>query len=174
MYITYCIQVSVLHPGRVKPVQFRVASRFKPFVQSVRYKHSPYTIRTIARTPSLQRALMKQVQRQIRIECRRICSTRQGDSTLRLHNNNVEEELKSFKWKQISKELKKKAPTLYGSLSAACAKEGVEPRPMSVGMAASVLLKAQNKFLCLPQAAVSILLYAGHCSKLVRHNVCVP
>ncbi len=146
-------------------------------MQSTWYKRSPYTIRTLSRAPSLQKALMKHLQQQIQKECKQICSRKYGDSVLRLPPAKLKDflhssKLKGFQWREISHELKKKAPTLYGILRAACTKDGEEPNLLLLGMAASVLLKARNKFLCLPQAVVSVLLYAGHCSKMVRAMHC--
>ncbi len=101
--------VSVLRQGKAKPVVFRVASRFKNVVQSIRYKRSPYTIRTLARSETLQKALIKQVQRQVAKECKLICSIKGGESVRRYKPPR----LLNFKWKLIASELKKKAPTLY-------------------------------------------------------------
>ena len=36
-----------------------------------------------------------------------------------------------------------------------------------VGMAASMLLHGRNSQLCIPQAVNSVILYTGHCSKMV-------
>ncbi len=150
----------MLRQGKAKPVVFHVASRFKNVVQSTRFKRSPYTIRTWARSETLQKALIKQVQRQVAKECKLICSIKGGESVLRYKPPR----LLNFKWKLIASELKKKAPTLYAILTAACTRDGKDPPTMILSMAASVLLKARNKCLCLPQ---SVVLYAGHYSKMV-------
>lgn len=73
----------MLNPGKAKPVVFRVASRFKNVVKSTRYKQSPYTIRTLARSGTLQKALVKQVQKQVAKECPLICQSKVVSQKLR-------------------------------------------------------------------------------------------
>lgn len=46
----------------------------------------------------------------------------------------------------------------------------------ALGMTGSLLLKARNKHLALPQAVISVVMYAGHCSKQVSSSciyICV-
>lgn len=65
------------------------------------------------------------------------------------------------------KELKSRAPTLLSFFKISLAKRGRKVPNYAVGMSASVLLKNRNKNLSLVQAVVSVVMYAGHCSKQV-------
>jgi len=75
-----------------------------------------------------------------------------------------------FKWNDLNKELRTKAPTLLAILLAAAqptrSKKAV-PSVSVVGMAAGILLKSRNKHMCALQSIVATLLYAGHASKKV-------
>ena len=137
-----------------------MSKKYKKVVQSIRYKHSPYTARTVLKTTPLRKAVVSQLASTIKRECSQLCS-RHGDSVLRFLSVL---ELRDFKWKMLIRELKKKAPCV---LRAAAESKRFLPSESIVGMAASMLLYGRNSQLCIPQAVNSIVLYIGHCSKMV-------
>ena len=125
-----------------------MAKRFRPVVESIRYKNSPYVARTAF-------TLRKATQ----MECVSLCSKKGQQSILQHSSTN---DVKTFKWEAVSRELKCRAPTLYHALRAACfhprKKKTISGRPM----AAAILLRGRNQFLNMPQ---SVILHTGHCSK---------
>jgi hypothetical protein len=165
------MKVTVAKAGQKRPVRkFRVAKRFQQFVESTRYKNSPYTARTAFRAPSLRRAMLRQMSKCIRRECQALCSKKGTRSVLR---RSSVEDVKKFKWAGVSRELHHRAPTLFLALKAACIqqrkKKGTTRKVLS--MAAAVLLRGRNQFLNLPQTVISTILYTGHCSKMVQTTV---
>lgn len=146
---------------------FRVAKRFRQVVESTRYKSSPYIARTVFRAPSLRRALLRQMTKVIRQECVSLCSKKGQRSVLRRHSAI---DVKTFRWKAVSCELKRIAPTLYHALKAACfhpRKKRLTSARRVLPMAAALLLRGRNQFLNMPQSVISAILYTGHCSKMV-------
>lgn len=126
---------------------------------STRYKKSPYTAKVMLKaSTSLRSATLKQVHQAILKEFCTICSRKHGDSTLRLST--------VFSWGPVITELKAHAPTLYSIIQAALAKHG-KVKDFAVGVNASSILKMKNKDMGLFQGVVSLVMYAGHCSKQV-------
>lgn len=146
---------------------FWVARWFRPMVESIRYKNSPYTTHTAFKAPTIRKAMLRQMSRRIHQECKSLCSTKGQKSILR---KGFVEDVNSFKWKRLSCELHSWAPTLNHALKAACVCPG-KKRAMSfkrvLPMAAAVLLRGRNKFLCMSQTIISTILYTRHCSKMV-------
>ena len=169
--ILICVQVTVAKLGQKRPIRtFRVARRFRPMVESIRYKDSPYTLRTAFKAPSLRKAMLRQMSKSIQHECRSLCSKRLQKSVLRCESV---EEMQKFTFIKFSRELQQRTPTLYHALKAA----SYRPRrrkqtatKYTLHMAAAVLLRGRNQFLCMPQMVISTILYTGHCSKMVRKN----
>ena len=148
---------------------FRVAKRFRPVVESTRYKNSPYVARTAFRTASLRKAILHQMTKRIRQECISLCSKKEQQSILRYCSSN---DVKTFRWRAISRELKCRAPTLYHALRAACfhtRKKRVTSGRLILPMAAALLLRGRNQFMNMPQRVISAILYTGHCSKMVYY-----
>lgn len=108
-----------------------------------------------------------EVSRIIQREVHQLCSTKYGASFLR---NLSAVAVTSFSWKPVVAELKKRAPVLYMTLKAALTRPKKRVDVSALGITAAVLLKCRNKFLSQAQAVVSVLLYAGHCSKQVCVN----
>jgi hypothetical protein len=136
---------------------------------STRYKKSPYTARTLLQS-SLRRQAIEEISRSVRQELQRICARAdEGDSILRSINVNS---LTHFSWKSILQELKLRARTLFSLLRGALVKRRkghfYVPRHC-LGMTACVLLRHRSQHMALAQAAVSLVLYAGHCSKQVSN-----
>ena len=154
--------MTILRPGQAAR-KFNVPKKYKKMVQSIRYRHSPYTIRTILKSSPLKQTVISQLTTTIRRECAAMCSRNHGDSVLRLL---TVLELKDFSWKSVLRELKRRAPTLLQVLTAA-ASSRTRSNPGIVGMAASLLLNGRNPQLCIPLAVKSVLLYAGHSAKKV-------
>ena len=139
-------------------MRFTVPSRFKKIVQSTRYKSSPYTARTVLRSRNFRKPVFKSINKRINQECK-VISKRSLISPFRLKSM---KSLKSFKMRLLVKFFKRKAPYLSRCLKAAANGES-----NVVTTAASILLKARNNDLCSLQAVISIIMYAGHCSKQV-------
>lgn len=79
------------------------------------------------------------------------------------------EDMKSFSWNAVFAELTEHAPTLLLILRA-CTKTRVERSNVRavIGACAAMLLKHRYDRMSMFQKLVSVILYAGHCSKLVR------
>ena len=97
---------------------------------------------------------------------RLLCLRKYGDSILRLLHS-ISSIMGHFSWIPVLRELKLQAPILFSFLKAALAKRGRKMPQYAVCICASVLLKNRNKNLTLIQAIISIVMYAGHCSKQV-------
>ena len=80
--------------------------------------------------------------------------------------------LQSLDIRRLQRVLSVKAPILTSILhgAVACSSKSAN---ISIVMAASILLKARNKNLCLLQSLVGQILYAGHASKMVSLSVTI-
>lgn len=159
------MQVTIAKPGQKRSVRtFRVAKRFRGVVESTRYKNSPYTMRTAFKAPTLRRAMLREMRKSIRHECQALCLKGGQVSVLR------RKDASKFKWADVSRELHRRAPTLFVALKAACARK-IQKKNYTwkrvLPMAAAVLLRGRNQFLNLAQTVISLVLYNGHCSKMV-------
>ena len=168
IHVVSLLQVSIKRRGSI--ATFNVARKYKRLVMSTRYKKSPYTARVMLnRQTTLRQATISEVNQSVRQEIRRICArTEEGDSILRSISN--VNSLTHFSWKSILAELKMHTPTLYTLLRGAlmkCQDSHLQVPHHALGMTACVLLKHRNKHMALTQALVSVLMYAGHCSKQV-------
>ena len=78
--------------------------------------------------------------------------------------------VKKFKWMKLSRELQHRDPTLCHALKAGSHHPGRKKGAIKyiLPMAAAVLLRGRNLFLCMPQTVISTIVYTGHCSKMVR------
>lgn len=132
---------------------------------STRYKKSPYTARVMLNPQSsLRAATIKQVLQAVQREIHNVCLRKHRDSLLRQTNYFA---MKRFSWKRIIHELNSHAPILVSFVKSALAKCGRKVPRYAVGVCASVLLKNRNRNLALIQAMISVVMYAGHCSKQV-------
>lgn len=78
--------------------------------------------------------------------------------------------LESFTWEKVAIEAKVHAPLTFGLL--AC----ISDKPSTVhmiGYVVALLCRLHWSYMNLPQRLVSIILYAGHCSKQVRFYRCI-
>ena len=158
--------------GHKRPIRvFKVASRFKKMVESTRYKHSPYTARAAVKVPTIRKAVLKHVSKKIHQECKSLCSKSHEKSILRSSSRSAAD-IKNFQWHKVTYELRNRAPTLYHVLCAACycmrsSKDKRKQGKRVLPLAAAILLKGRNQFLCRAHKVLSTILYAGHCSKMV-------
>ena len=74
--------------------------------------------------------------------------------------------LEYFSWRTIILEVMHKAPTLYTIIDK-CLMSSNESSRHLLCVVASVVLKSRNPHMCMVQAMVSILMYAGHAGKQV-------
>lgn len=131
---------------------------------STRYNKSPYTARTLLRSSPLKGTVIKEITCIVRREVHQLCSTKYGASVLR---DTTSTSLTHFSWKPFLSELQSRAPTLYAVIKSATEKPRKGLNPSAICVAAALILKSRNKFLSQIQAVISVLLYAGHCSKQV-------
>ena len=78
------------------------------------------------------------------------------------------EELKSFSWSHVFEELVKHAPTLLLILQACTMTKIERKNTTSIVGTCAFILKHCNSKMSLFQTMISIILYAGQCSKQVR------
>lgn len=153
--------------GRVK--RFRVKSKYKRLVMSTRYNKSPYTARVMTHNSHLRWRTVRNVCCIIRREVHKLCSTKHGECILR---NTSSAAVTSFSWMPVVTELRTRAPVLYAVIKAIIAKQQkTTVHPSTIGTGAAVMLKCRNTFLAQAQTLISVLLYAGHCSKQVRVRI---
>lgn len=154
--------------GQKRPLHFRVASRFKRLVQATRYKKSPYVARTALRGKTIRKPIISNILKLISKECIRLCRKKGENTIFRLSSMSA---LKKLKVTDFTKELRRRAPILYTVVKRACTRSRAKIKKSNVAtIAAALLLKGRNKTMCSPQAIISILLYAGHCSKMVSYR----
>ena len=124
--------------GQKIPVRtFRVAKRFQQVVESTRYKNSPYTAGTLFRTPSLRKAMLRQMRKCISRE------SKTGTPSV-LRRSSVED-VKRFKWTGVSRKLyntlpgiehsmcstrKEKSSNMEKSSAHGCCNSAVSPQPV--------------------------------------------
>ena len=133
---------------------------------STRYNKSPYTARVMTRNSHLRWRTVRNICCIIRREVHQLCSTKYGECVLR---NTSSGAVTSFSWIPVVAELKTRAPVLYAVIKAVIAKrQKTTVDPSTIGTGAAIMLKCRNKFLSQAQTVISVLLYAGHCSKQVR------
>ena len=151
---------------RGKTKKFRVKPKYKRLVISTRYNKSPYTARVMLRSP-LKGSTMLVACRQLQRETHLLCTTKHISSILRRTST---DKLKAFSWKPILSEAKLRMPLVYSFLKAMLMKRGSMSIQARIGIAIAVLLMNRNQCLNQVQTIVSIILYAGHCSKQVRYR----
>lgn len=95
-----------------------------------------------------------------------------SDTTHSILRSQSAEPMKSFSWDAVINELLQHAPTLLFILRA-CTQTRVERSNVKavIGTCAVILLKHRYDRMSMFQKIVSIILYAGHCSKQVRNII---
>lgn len=125
--------------------------------------------RNALKHPQLKGSIVTAVAAEVRRECQIMCSDTDGQtSVLKRTSAN---ELKRFNWSDVMSELNKQAP-VFTTILEASVKRFRKQHPKktterSVAFAASILLRERNKFMCTAQCVNSLLLHAGHASKMV-------
>ena len=97
-------------------------------------------------------------------ELKAMCSSN-VNSTLQNYSTNT---MMTFKWDQLLTELRIYAPLLFAILQQCTAN-----KTAIIGMCASLLLKSRCNRMSLVQNIISLILYAGHSSKLVNILRCL-
>ena len=124
--------------------------------------------------PPLKKALVNAIASEVRDECQKLCTTiADRKSILR---KTSPDDLKTFSWSNLSSELHNRAPVFVAILEASVKRpRSQHPDSMSqrsIGLAAAVLLRERNQFMCAVQCVISLLLHAGHASKMVTIEPC--
>lgn len=151
---------------------YRVSSAMKKVTMYLtKGSYSAFACNAV-KIPKLKTALVAAVAALVRKECQDLCTTTDGlTSVLR---NTSPGNLKKFSWKEVLDELERKAPVLYAVLNASVSRfRKQHPKKVSqrsVAFAACILLRQRNKFMCAAQCVISVLLHAGHASKMVSLN----
>jgi len=148
---------------------YRVPSTMKKVTMCLtRGSYSTFA-RSAVKIPQLKTALVAAVAGLVRNECQDLCSTTNGLTSV--VRNTSPSNLKQFSWNEVLDELGRKAPALFAILEASVNrfrnKHPKEVSQRSVAFAACILLRERNKFMCAAQCVISILLHAGHASKMV-------
>ena len=154
---------------------YRVSSAMKKVTMYLTKGSYSAFARNAVKIPKLKTALVAAVAAVaalVRNECQDLCTTTDGlTSVLR---NTSPGNLKKFSWKEVLDELEQKAPVLYAVLNASVSRfRKQHPKKVSqrsVAFAACILLRQRNKFMCAAQCVISVLLHAGHASKMVSLN----
>ena len=111
--------------------------------------------------------IVKCVARLLKYELAKLCSNR-CDSVLRSNNLDY---IKKFEWSSLLVEAKQNTPHLMMVLTK-CTETPTKRQNSNciIGVIIAILAKHRRPQAALIQKLVSLLLYSGHCSKLVCHN----
>ena len=148
---------------------YRVTSAMKMVTTSLAKGNYVTFARNTMKLPQLKNAIVSAVAAEVRRECQQMCAVTEGQaSVLRQTSAN---EMKELNWRDVTEELNKKAP-VFCTILEASVKRFRKQHPKkttqrSIGFAAAILLRERNKFMCAAQCVNSILLHAGHASKMV-------
>ena len=154
--------------ARTEKKIYRVTSAMKTVTISLAKGNYVTFARNSLKHPQLKNAIVSAVAAEVRRECQQMCTT--GDQTSVLRQTSASE-MKKFNWGTVTDELNKQAP-VFCTILEASVKRFRKQHPKkttqrSVGFAAAILLRERNKFMCAAQCVNSILLHAGHASKMV-------
>ena len=152
---------------------YRVSSAMKKVTMYLTKGSYSAFARNAVKIPKLKTALVAAVAALVRKECQDLCTTANGlTSVLR---NTSPGKLKEFSWKKVLDELGRKAPVFCTVLNASVNRfRKQHPKKVlqrSVAFAACILLRERNKFMCAAQCVISVLLHAGHASKMVSQHI---
>ena len=150
--------------GRKLIRTFKVSTPCKKVVKTMRYKQMNYTARTILKSDKLKNAAFKEISSLLHHEAKNLCKL-QSSSVLRVTSARS---VSTFTWQRVINDFKKYAPTLYQLLCAVVsAGEITRSANIKVLTAASILLVARCRHMCMIQTLVGLTLYAGHAAKKV-------
>ena len=106
--------------------------------------------------------MLSEIGKIVQKEIKKLCSNNYH-SIIREHSPTA---LEYYSWRTIILEVMHKAPTLYTIIDK-CLMSSNESSRHLLCVVASVVLKSRNPHMCMVQAMVSILMYAGHAGKQV-------
>ena len=107
----------------------------------------------------------------MRKEIRTMCSDNIKSS---LQSQSKEKLTSGLSWDQLHSELSKNAPTLLSFLQACTKTRVARPNTKAVvGVCAAIILKHRQPKMNLLQKIISLILYAGHASKVISSNVTI-
>ena len=106
--------------------------------------------------------VLSEIGKIVQKEIKELCSNNYH-SIIREHSPTA---LECFSWRTITLEVMQKAPTLYAIIEK-CLMSSNESSRHLLCVFVSVVLKSRNPHMCMVQAMVSILMYAGHAGKQV-------
>jgi hypothetical protein len=116
----------------------------------------------VLKDPTTKQCMMKRIGLLIRREMRQMCSI---ESILKSQSKC---DLKDFTWKKLLCELELNAPLLFSILQSCTATQIPKPnREAVIGMCSAILLKHRFSKMSIVQKVISMILYAGNCSKQV-------
>ncbi len=128
-----------------------------------------YFARRAMKIPELQKAIVAAIGTEVRTECQNLCTTTEKQQSVLRKTSAVD--LKQFNWDTVVDELRSRAPVLYTILGESVHRyrrqHPKEVSQRSIGFAAAILLRERNKFMCAAQCVNSVVLHAGHASKMV-------
>ena len=124
---------------------------------------------------TVKRTIVSVVAAEVRRECQKMCTATEGQTSVLKRTS--ASEIKIFNWDDVIDELNKQAPVFSAILEASVKRfRKQHPKKViqrSIGFAAAILLRERNKFMCAAQCVNSILLHAGHASKMVCIIICM-
>ena len=173
-FLTFQIEVSESDARTEKKI-YRVPSAVKKVTTSLVKGNYATFARNALKHPQLKRAIVSVVAAEVRRECQKMCTATEGQTSVLKRTS--ASEIKRFNWDDVIDELNKKAPVFSAILEASVKRfRKQHPKKViqrSIGFAAAILLRERNKFMCAAQCVNSILLHAGHASKMVCIIICM-
>ena len=150
-----------------KPRYFHLTPSRKKLAKYIAHGNKVSIVKQFLREPQYKELIIVQIGLLIQRELRALAS-RKGNSLLR---NRSKEAFLSFSWDSMWQELVAKTPTLLTILETvlSCKTMSLSKIQPILCIIIAILAKFINPALNLVQSYISILLYAGHCSKQV-HN----
>ncbi len=109
--------------------------------------------------------MLQQLSRDCKAEIKKLCST--GSVLLKREKD----DLTTFTWKSFLEAVQESAPTIVLLLQSCIPTTTCLDHQAIVGVCVAILAKSRRSSACLVQRIVSLVLYAGHCSKQVSINI---
>jgi hypothetical protein len=102
------------------------------------------------------------VQRELAYTC-----SQEGKS---LYGKKSPADLRSFNWSNLASDLKRTMPTFHSTLEACFESKPQHKKDIVIAFLGGIIIKQRNHKVSLMQRLFSLLMYASHCPKQVRHN----
>lgn len=148
---------------------YRVSSMLKRVTMDIAHGRFTFFARNALKIPELKKAIVVAVGSEVRSECQKLCTTTPDQRSVLRQTSAAS--MKEFNWVTVMDELQRCAPTFCTILEESVKRyRRQHPREVtqrSIGFAAAILLRERNKFMCAAQCVTSIILHAGHTSKMV-------